>query len=157
MPGRREALAFLFCAAAASSALAQSGPALRAIPDAAATQEVLDLRERLRTAVKTKDRAALEGFYADNFQHLRDTGRLDLKAERIALLLSGDQGIETAPEEEMTVQVYGPATAVATGTSRVRDTQTGGSATYRWLTVYVRTGEGWRVALSQASRVAQAR
>ena len=157
MPGRREALALLSCFAAASSALAQGGPALSAISDAAATQEILDLRERLRAAVARKDRAALEGFYADNFQHLRDTGRLDLKAERIALLLAGDQGIETAPEVEMTVQVYGPATAVATGTSRVRDTQSGGSAPYRWLTVYVRTGEGWRVALSQASRVSQAR
>jgi ketosteroid isomerase-like protein len=157
MPGRRDALALLFCAAAASSGVAQGGSAGRTIPDAAATQEILDLRERLRAAVAKKDRAALEGFYADNFQHLRDTGRLDLKAERIALLLAGDQGIEIAPEEEMTVQVYGQATAVATGTSRVRDTQTGGSAPYRWLTVYVRTGEGWRVALSQASRVAQAR
>jgi ketosteroid isomerase-like protein len=157
MPGRREALALLFCAAAASPAPAQGGLALRAIPDAAATQEILDLREGLRAAVARKDRAALEGFYADNFQHLRDTGRLDLKPERIALLLAGDQGIETAREEEMAVQVYGPATAVATGTSRVRDTSTGQSAPYRWLTVYVRTGEGWRVALSQASRVAQTR
>ena len=85
MPGRREALALLSCFAAASSALAQGGPALSAISDAAATQEILDLRERLRAAVARKDRAALEGFYADKFQHLRDTGRLDLKAERIAL------------------------------------------------------------------------
>ena len=108
MPGRREALALLFCAAAASPAPAQGGPALRAIPDAEATQEILDLREGLRAAVARKDRAALEGFYADNFQHLRDTS-------------------------------------------------TGQSAPYRWLTVYVRTGEGWRVALSQASRVAQTR
>lgn len=153
---RRAALALLPCAFA-SPALAQGGPALRAIPDAAATQEILDLRERLRAAVATKDRAALEGLYAENFQHLRDTGRIDLKGERVALLLSGDQGIETAPEEEMTVQIYGPATAVALGTSRVRDTPTGQSAPYRWVTVYVRGAEGWRVAFSQANRAAQVR
>jgi hypothetical protein len=153
---RRLALALL-AIALASPAAAQGGAAARAIADAAAAQEILDVRERLRAAVARKDGAALGALYAETFQHLRDTGRIDLKGERVALLLAGTAAIETAPEDEMTVQVHGPATAVAVGTSRVRDAPSGQSAPYRWVAVYVKGEGGWRIAFSQANRANQAR
>jgi hypothetical protein len=147
----RALLAFVV-AAAPAAAIAQTTPRAPTT-GASPTQEVLALRERIRATVARKDKAALEPLYADNFIHMRDSGRADLKAERIALLVSGEQGIETAPEDGLAIHVYGPSTAVATGASPIRDPATGKSAMFRWVVVYVRGDAGWQVALSQASRV----
>ncbi len=113
---------------------------------------MLAVREKIRAAVAAKDRPALQAAYADNFMHLRDSGRVDLKAERIALLLSGESTIETAPEENLNVQFYEPATVAITGVSAIKDRQSGRTTRFRWLTVYVKQADGWKVALSQASR-----
>jgi hypothetical protein len=84
---------------------------------------------------------------------MRDSGRADLKPERIALLLTGEQTIETAPEDGVAIQLYGAATAVATGASAIKDAATGKPARFRWVVVYFKGGPDWQVALSQASRV----
>ena len=141
-------------------ALAAAQPALGQTPrsaldaDAAVHAEILNVRERIRAAVAAKDRAALERLYAENFSHIRDSGRMDLKDDRIALLLSGASAIETAPEDEFSVQSYGSGAAAAIGVSRITDGGTDRAARFRWLTVYVKDGADWRVALSQASRIA---
>ena len=140
-------------AAAPVVALGQTAQTRPDPAEAALEREILGLREKVRGAVAAKDRAALEALYLDNFSHLRDTGRADLKGERIALLLSGASTIETAPEDQVAVQGYGPSTAAATGLSRIQDPATGRAAPFRWLTVYVKDGGTWRIALSQASRV----
>ncbi len=120
-------------------------------------QEALAFREKIRVAIATRDKPALEAAYADNFSHLRDSGRVDHKGERIALLLSGEPTIETAPEENLVVEVFEPATVAVVAVSPVKDRETGQSPRFRWLTVYVKQAGGWKVALSQASRVQQAR
>src|SRR5829696_2890366 len=76
-----------------------------------------------------------------------------IRGDRIALLLSGASSIDTAPEDEFVVQSYGPGTAAAIGVSRIVDGATDRVARFRWLTVYVRDGAEWRLALSQASRI----
>lgn len=145
--------ALLLGLAPASPALPQaSRPAPNA--DAAVQAEILGLREKVRIAAAAKDKAALERLYADNFSHLRASGRMDLRGDRVALLLSGASSIETAPEDEFVVHSYGPGTAAAIGVSRIVDGATNRVARFRWLTVYVRDGADWRVALSQASRIA---
>ena len=116
-------------------------------------KEALAFREKIRAAIAAKDKQALEAAYADNFSHLRDSGRVDYKGERIALLLSGEPTIETAPEENLVVQVFEPATVAVVAVSPVKDRVTGQSPRFRWLTVYVKQADGWKVALSQASRV----
>jgi hypothetical protein len=133
-------------------AVAQPAGSPRNTAESPLAQEVLAFRERLRAAVTAKNKQALDVAFDENFNHLRDSGRVDLKGERIALLLSGESTIETAPEENMVVQVYEPATAAVIGVSPITDRQTGKTARFRWLTVYVKQAEGWRVALSQASR-----
>jgi hypothetical protein len=155
---RRPLLAFVaFVALAAVTTLqAEAQRAAGAQEDATVT-EILVLRDKLRAAATGKDKAALEALYADNFMHLRDSGRIDLKAERIALLLSGAPSIETARDDGLAVQIYGPATAVATGTSPINDAVSGKPASFRWLVVYVKGETGWKVAASQASRVAARR
>jgi hypothetical protein len=144
-PGRREALlSLLAIAAAPGSAAAQGG--------ADPARGILEFRDRIKAAVAARDRATLERLFHDGFSHLRDSGRVDLKPDRIALLLSGDATIETAREEQVVVQAFGPATAAATGISAIKDAA-GKSVRFRWLTVYVKDALGeWRVAISQASR-----
>lgn len=137
----------LALAVPAAPALAQPSPEDRAV-----TEAVLKARDDIRAAAGRKDKGALERLIADNFQHLRDTGRMDLKGDRIGLLVAGEGGIETAPEEEFSVHTYGPGTAAVTGTSVVTG-EGGKAAPFRWLQVYVRQGDAWRLALSQASRV----
>ena len=151
---RRQAL-LMVLAVAPVAAFAQGARAPRA--EAPMAQEALAFRETIRAAIAAKNRAALETAYADNFSHLRDSGRVDHKGERIALLLSGEPTIETAPEENLVVQVFEPATVAVVAVSPVKDRQTGQAPRFRWLTVYVKQADGWKVALSQASRVQQAR
>ena len=149
----RRILLALLAAAMPSLAAAQMA---RGVAEAIVTDEVLAFRERIRTAAGKKDRQALAAAYADNFRHFRDSGRVDLKNERIALLVSGESTIETAPEENMVVQVFTPALAVVSGVSPIKDRQTGRSPAFRWLTVYMKQGDAWQVAISQASRVRRA-
>lgn len=144
---RREALLALLAAAAAPGAAAAQPAA-----DGDAAPRILEFRDRIKAAVAARDRATLERLFHDGFSHLRDSGRVDLKADRIALLLSGEVTIETAREEQVVVQAFGPATAAATGVSAIKDAA-GKPIRFRWLTVYVKDALGeWRVAISQASR-----
>jgi hypothetical protein len=145
--------ALLFIAALAAVPVVAQTTRPRVAAESPLAQEALAFREKVREAVAAKNRPALNAAYADNFNHLRDSGRVDLKPERIALLLAGESTIETEPEENMTVQVYEPATVAVTGVSPIKDRQTGKPARFRWLTVYVKQTDGWKVALSQASRV----
>ena len=143
--GRREALLSLLAIAAAPGGVA-------AQPAADAAPRILEFRDRIKAAVAARDRATLERLYHDGFMHLRDSGRVDLKQDRIALLLSGDVTIETAREEQVVVHAFGPATVAATGVSALKDAA-GKPVRFRWLTVFVKDPLGdWRVAVSQASR-----
>ena len=151
------ALLILVALAAAPHAAAQPARGTQSQADASLAEEALAFRDKIRAAVAAKDKAMLEAAYAANFTHLRDSGRVDHKGDRIALLLAGESTIETAPEENIVVQVFTPATVAVVGVSPVKDRDTGRSPRFRWLTVYVKQADGWRVALSQASRVQQSR
>lgn len=122
--------------------------------DPVVDRQILAFRELVRAAAKAGDRAILAAAYEDNFSHVREGGRMDDKATRIALLLSGEATIETAVEDELTLQSFGSGTAAAIGTSRIKEPASGRLIPYRWLAVYVRDGNTWRLALSQASRMA---
>jgi hypothetical protein len=145
-------LAAALLAVAAHPAVAQGTRDRR--PDET-TREILDLRERIRAAALARDAAALGVLYADAFRHLRDSGRADLKEDRIALLVKGEPTIETAPDQGVEITLHGGATAIATGTSSV-GTPPGKPVPFRWLAVYVKEDGRWRLALSQASRVRRA-
>ena len=132
-----------------AQAAAQSEQAIR--------QDVLNVRQKVRAAVTAKDRSALEELYDENFNHVRESSRIDLKRERIDRLLKGESAIEIAPEEELVIQSYGPATAVATGVSPIENRETGRATMFRWLSVYVKIDGAWRIAASQANRLPRRR
>lgn len=139
--------AILAAATFVNAALAQMGA------DDATTRAILAQRENIRTAVANKDSKALEAIYSDRFNHIRENGRADMKRDRIAVLLSGQDAIELAPEDQMLIQTYGPDTAVLSAVSPIRDKKTGRSADFQWLQVWVRMDGKWQLAVSQANRV----
>lgn len=126
-----------------------SGPAERAM-----AEEVADFRKRLAAAIRARDAAALDGMYVVSFRHTTDAGGLDDKAAHIAAAMSGRPMIETAAVEELRISVPNGWAAIATGLSTLPSSVDGAVSRLRWTTVYVRIGDGWQVAASQATRLA---
>ncbi len=119
----------------------------------ATAEEVKDFRKRVVAAIEKKDAAALRRIYADGFVHTHELGKVDGKDVRIASALAGDPLIETAPVSDLVIRVPGGWTAIATGVSPVRSPADGKTHNLRWIAVYVRVGEGWQIAASQATRL----
>ncbi len=123
----------------------------------ATIEEVKDFRKSVTAAIEKKDAAALRLIYANSFVHTHGSGKVDGKDARIVSVLAGDPVIETAPVTDLVVRVPGGWTAIATGVSPIRSAADGKTYNFRWTAVYVRMGEGWQIAASQATRLPEAK
>ncbi len=119
----------------------------------AAMDEVQAFRRNLAAAIERKDAAALRGMYSTAFVHTHGSGKLDGKDARIVSALAGDPVVENAPADELIIRAPGGWTAVATGVSPIRSLADGKTYAFRWTAVYVRAGESWQLAASQATRL----
>jgi ketosteroid isomerase-like protein len=137
----------------AGTALAHPPAILSDREEKATIEEVLDFRKSISRAIEAKDAAALRKIYADSFVHTHGSGKVDGKDARIVSALAGDPVIENAPVTELVIRVPGGWTAVATGLSPIRSLADGKTYQFRWTAVYVRTGETWQIAASQATRM----
>jgi hypothetical protein len=115
-------------------------------------EEVMDFRKTVARAIERKNAAALRKIYANGFTHTHETGKVDGKEERVASVLAGEPVIENAPVADLVIRVPGGWTAIATGVSPLRSPQDGKVEKVRWTAVYVRMGESWQIAVSQATR-----
>jgi ketosteroid isomerase-like protein len=136
-------------------ALAHPPAILNQAAEKAVVEEVTEFRKTLASAIERKDAAALRGMYADTFVHTHGSGKTDGKDARIVSALAGDPVIETAPVADLVVRVPGGWTAIATGVSPVKSMADGKTYSFRWTAVYVRIGDGWQIAASQATRLAE--
>ena len=123
----------------------------------ATVEEVMAFRRTVVAAIEAKDAAALRTIYADGFTHAHGSGKLDGKDARIVSALAGDPIIETAPVSDLAIRVPGGWTAIATGVSPIRSLADGKTYNFRWIAVYVRAGDGWQIAASQATRLPEAK
>ena len=119
----------------------------------ATVEEVVEFRKALSAAIERKDAAALRKIYAESFVHTHGSGKVDGRDARIVSALAGDPVIENAPTTDLVVRVPGGWTAIATGVSPIRSAADGKTYNFRWTAVYVRIGEGWQIAASQATRL----
>ena len=149
--------AMLICALALCSAIAVAHSPDSPGAASPAELEILAVREAIRAAVKAKDAAALRRIYTDDFTHTHGSGKVDGKDARIVSALAGDPVIETAPVTDLVIRVPGGWTAIATGLSPIRSVADGKTYNFRWTVTYVRIGEGWQIAASQATRLAEAK
>lgn len=121
----------------------------------ATIEEVKAFRSGVVRAIEQKDAAALRRIYADSFTHTHGSGKVDGKDARIVAALAGDPVIETAPASDLVIRVPGGWTAIATGMSPIRSAADGKTYNFRWTAVYMRMGEGWQIAASHATRLAE--
>lgn len=139
------------------AAVAHPPAILNQAAEKAVIEEVTEFRKTLAAAIERKDAAALRGMYADAFVHTHGSGKTDGKDARIVSALAGDPVIETAPVTDLVVRVPGGWTAIATGVSPIKSMADGKTYAFRWTAVYVRIGDGWQIAASQATRLAEAK
>ena len=139
---------------AMGAALAHPPTILNQAAEKGVIEEVTEFRKTLATAIERKDAAALRGMYADSFVHTHGSGKTDGKDARIVSALAGNPVIETAPVTDLVVRVPGGWTAIATGVSPIKSSD-GKTYSFRWTAVYVRIGDGWQIAASQATRLAE--
>lgn len=118
-------------------------------------EEVVEFRKALAAAIEKKDAAALRTMYADSFVHTHGSGKVDGKDARIVSAVAGDPVIENAPVFNLAIRVPGGWTAIATGVSPIKSLADGKTYSFRWTAVYVRIGDGWQLAASQATRLAE--
>lgn len=141
--------------ALANAASAHPPSILSEQAEKATAEEVVEFRKTVSRAIEKKDAAALRKIYAKDFTHTHASGKVDGKEARIATVLAGDPVIENAPVSDLVVRVPGGWTAIATGVSPIRSAANGKTYDVRWTAVYVRIGEGWQIAASQATRLAE--
>ncbi|QQS11241.1 MAG: nuclear transport factor 2 family protein [Rhodospirillales bacterium] len=152
----RVAVAFaaaLSLAAPVPAALAHPQPIPKTADEAAVEKEVLAFRGGVLDAIKVKDVARLKAAYDEHYTHTHGSGKVDGRDARIVALLAGEPVIETAPPSEMVVRVFGRDTAIVTGRSPVLNKAENRDYDFRWVVVYVRGKDGWRAAVSQATRL----
>jgi len=146
---------FLVSLVSAAPAPAHPPSILNQQAEKAVVEEVADFRKRLAAAIGKKDAAALRKMYADGFVHTHDSGKVDGKDARIVSVIADASVIEAAPVTDLVVRVPGGWTAIATGVSPIKSMADGKTYSVRWTAVYVRIGDGWQLAASQATRLAE--
>ncbi|BAT60859.1 hypothetical protein GJW-30_1_03409 [Variibacter gotjawalensis] len=147
----RSALLCVFVCGAFHSALAHS-PGVDD-QDQAAAHEVEAFREFVKRAVDAKDIHALRILYADSFTHTHGSGRMDGKDTRIVSVMAGEPLIENAPADDIRFRVHGEHTIIVTGRSPILNTKENKTYQFRWMAVYVKQGQDWKLAASQATRL----
>lgn len=147
------ALTLLVAMAIAHTCQAHPPSILNQAAEKAVAEEVQAFRKALADAIEKKDAATLRSMYADGFTHVHGSGKLDGKDARIVSALAGDPVIENAPVTDLVIRVPGGWTAIATGVSPIRSLADGKTYACRWTAVYVRIGDNFQLAASQATRM----
>jgi len=99
------------------------------------------------------DWAALEGALADDLTYVHSTARLESKAEHVANLRAGKPYYRGATPRDRRVRVHGQV-GVVNGVSEMHVENAGKEQrfTVRYLAVYAKSGERWRMIAWQSTR-----
>jgi ketosteroid isomerase-like protein len=119
--------------------------------------DVLRADDRRFGAMRKGDWAALDAALADDLTYVHSTARLESKAEHIANLRGGKPHYRGIAPRERRARVHGNVGAV-TGVSEMHVERDGKEQrfTVRYLAVYLKTGEHWRMIAWQSTRVPDA-
>lgn len=122
--------------------------------DADVVKAIETTRVAIQKAVFAKDAPALQKLYTAPFVHTHGSGKMDGRAERIVSLLTGEPVVELAPIEDYAIAQYDGHTAVVRGKSPILNVRENQYYQFRWIQVYVNEGGQWKLAASQATRLA---
>jgi ketosteroid isomerase-like protein len=105
-------------------------------------------------AMVREDWGALEAALADDLTYVHSTARLESKAEHVANLRAGKPHYRGIKPRERKARVHG-GIGVVNGVSEMH-VENGGKEqrfTVRYLAVYAKAGENWRMIAWQSTRV----
>ena len=119
--------------------------------DAKLQNEITALRKSFQAAGGNRDAVTLRRFYTDEFTHTHTSGKVDSKDARIVSVLAGEQTVEMAPAREFHLSCFGESTCIARALSPIKRGSDGKWFDVRWTQTYVRTSQGWQIAISQAT------
>jgi ketosteroid isomerase-like protein len=119
-----------------------------------AEADVLRADDRRFEAMRREDWAALEATLADDLTYVHSTARLESKAEHVANLRAGKPHYRGIAPRERRARVHGNI-GVVNGVSEMRVERDGKEQTFtvRYLAVYAKAGEHWRMIAWQSTRV----
>jgi ketosteroid isomerase-like protein len=116
--------------------------------------DVLGADDQRFEAMRRGDWAALDAVLADDLTYVHSTARLESKTEHIANLRGGKPHYRGIAPRERQVRVRGDV-GVVTGVSEMHVERDGKEQrfTVRYLAVYARAGERWRMIAWQSTRL----
>jgi ketosteroid isomerase-like protein len=120
-------------------------------------QAVLGLEQHWEDALTKSDTSALSGLYDDTLIYTHSNGKVDTKASYIKSIESGATRYLSMKRDDIKVTVYDKS-AVVTCHWQVRVAPRGGNTTdmnARYLHVYVRQADGWKLVAHESTRIAQ--
>jgi ketosteroid isomerase-like protein len=119
--------------------------------------EVLSADDRRFEAMRKEDWPALEAVLADDLTYVHSTARLETKAEHVGNLKAGKPHYRGIAPRERKVRVHG-GVGVVNGVSEMHVENAGKEQrfTVRYLAVYAKAGNAWRMIAWQSTRVPDA-
>ena len=119
--------------------------------------DVLRADERRFEAMRKDDWAALDAALSDDLTYVHSTARLESKAEHIANLRAGKPHYRGIAPRDRKARVHGNI-GVVNGVSEMHVERDGKEQrfTVRYLAVYAKAGEHWRMIAWQSTRVPDA-
>ena len=122
-----------------------------------AAMDVLKADDHRFDAMRRGDWAALDAALADDLTYVHSTARLESKAEHLSNLRAGKPHYRGIAPRERQARVHG-GVGVVNGVSEMH-VENGGKEqrfTVRYLAVYAKSGEQWRMIAWQSTRQPEA-
>ena len=118
-----------------------------------AEADVLRADDRRFEAMRRGDWAALDAVLADDLTYVHSTARLESKSEHVANLRAGKPHYRGIAPRERRARVHG-GVGVVNGVSEMHVERDGKEQrfTVRYLAVYAKAGEQWRMIAWQSTR-----
>jgi ketosteroid isomerase-like protein len=115
--------------------------------------DVLRADDRRFEAIRKGDWAALDAALADDLTYVHSTARLESKAEHVANLRAGKPHYRGIAPRERRARVHGTV-GIVNGVSDMHVERDGKEQrfTVRYLAVYTKAGEQWRMIAWQSTR-----
>jgi len=115
--------------------------------------EVISADDGRFAAMVRGDWTSLEGALAEDLTYVHSTARLESKAEHVANLRAGKPYYRGATPRDRRVRVHGNI-GIVNGVSEMHVDNAGKEQrfTVRYLAVYARSGERWRMIAWQSTR-----
>jgi ketosteroid isomerase-like protein len=121
------------------------------------SQDIEDLSaqaDRWDKAIVRKDRAAIEANMAQDFRQIDGHGNVETKLSFVDGLMAPELQIDPYAVEEFQVRLYGEV-ALLSGRTRMTGRYEGKpfQSHYRYIDIYVRGSQGWRIVSVQISKI----